>query len=400
MWWAGPMATTALADLGAEVIKVEAVQRLDGWRGALAGHTGSQRTYETSPVFNALNRNKLGLTLNLNSREGATIFRRLVTMSDVVCENYSARVMGQFGLDYPSLRKLQPDIVMVSLSGFGRTGPCRDYVAFAATAEASSGIVALTGYPGGPPLMSGTILGDPVPGMFCALATASALEYRRRTGRGQWVDVSQVEAATWGITDALLEYQLTGRLPGRRGNRHPSLAPHDVYRCKGDDEWVAIAIATDEEWKRLCQVLARADLEANSRYASARARRRNEAALRVPIEEWTRQHDKFEAARILQEVGIAAGAVQNPADLLHDPHLEHRGYFQTLERREVGTHPYPAPVPSFADVPRQIRLPAPCLGEHRQWVLGDLLGLSSEYLADLEREHTTGTSPLTAPPLR
>lgn len=398
--WAGPQATAALADLGAQVIKIEAIQRLDGWRGALAGHTGSSRVYETSPVFNGVNRNKLGITLNLACSEGVAVFRRLLIVSDIVCESYSSRVMGHFGLDYSSLCKLQPDIIMASLSGFGRDGPWRDYVAYAATVEATSGLIALTGYPGGPPLMSGTILGDPVPGLFCAYAAVSALDYRRRTGRGQWIDSAQVETITWGITDALVEAQRTGRSPGRRGNYHPTMAPHDTYRCKGEDEWVAIAISSDAEWVQLCDILGCPDLATHRRYLSARGRQRHGAELRAPIQAWTRPRDKFQVAQILQEADIAASPVQNPADLLRDPHLKARRFFQRVDRREVGVHPYPALPPVFTGVSRKIRSPAPCLGEHNRWVLADLMGLSEHDVAELAQAHVIGTEPIGALPLR
>lgn len=201
------------------MIKIEATQRVDGWRGGLAGHTGSGRIYETSPLFNALNRNKLGITLNLACPEGIAIFQRLLGVSDMVCENYSSRVMGNLGIDYPSLRKLRPDIIMVSLSGFRRSGPWRDYIAFAATVESMAGLLGLTGYPGGPPLTAGTILGDPLPALFSAYAAVSALEYRLRCWKLSVPDALRVAEVTitprWHPTTLIDVGERTSGLPLR-----------------------------------------------------------------------------------------------------------------------------------------------------------------------------------------
>jgi len=398
-WWAGPLGTMILGGLGAEVIKIEAIQRLDGYRGTYSGALSS-KTYETSPAFNTVNRNKLGITLNLDSAKGVQIFRELVKISDVVYENYSARVMEAFGLDYPSLQKINPSIIMVSVTGFGRTGPWRDYVSFAATSESMAGLPEITGYPGGPPIIPGAILADPLSGVYAALATLAALHARGRTGRGQLVDLSLLETTSTVLGDVLIDHLMNGRLPVRQGNRHPRFAPHDVYRCQGEDQWVAIAIRSDEEWRRFCQTLDRPELANDSRFAGVRSRWQNQDALKPVIEEWTIKRSKEAACRLLQKQGIAAGGVASAKDLLRDPHLKARGFFQRIHRQEVGMHPYPSLPMRSSQQPYPMGRPAPLLGEHNQYVLGELLGMTQDQIEELVREQVIGTEPLNLPPAR
>ncbi len=399
-WWAGPLGTMFLADLGAEVIKIEAVQRVDSYRGTFAGQVPSDKPYETSPVFNAVNRNKRGVTLDMASPKGAEVFRRLVRASDVVCENYSARVMENLGVEYATLRRHNPTLVMVSLTGFGRSGPWRDYVAFAATVEALSGIPSVTGYAGGPPLLPGAIMGDPLPGLFCAIAVLAALEHRRRTGQGQYVDMSQLEPTAWTVADALLDFQMNRRTWPRQGNRVAEMAPHGAYRCRGSDEWVAIAVEDDDQWRRLCDAMGRPEMARDPRYADLAGRQAHADDIRQAIEAWTRQRDKREAMRLLQEAGVTAGAVLNPRDLLSDPQLESRNFFPMVDRAEVGPRPYPGCPIKLSATPAGIRSPAPLLGEHNALALGELLGMTRSEMEALAREHVIGTAPLSTPPAR
>jgi crotonobetainyl-CoA:carnitine CoA-transferase CaiB-like acyl-CoA transferase len=392
MWQAGPTVTMMLGDMGAEIIKIEAIQRLDGWRGG-AGLSES-RAYERGPNWNGLNRNKLGLTLDLKDADGRAVFERLVTVADVVVENYTPRVMEDFGLPYATLRAINPAIIMISLSGFGSTGPWRDFPAFAFPTEEMSGFSQLTGYPGGPPMLIGHPVTDALAGMFGTFAVLVALEQCRRTGRGQHLDCSQVEALTGLVGDELFEYTMNHRMPPRLGNRHRWMAPHGVYRCRGEDAWVAIAVGSDDEWRSLCAAIERPDLASDPRFATMPERHRHQEELTAPIEQWTRTRDHHEVMHILQAHGVAAGPVLMPSELLSDPHLADRGFFEVLDRAEVGAHPYPGPAFKLSKTPGRLRRPAPLLGEHNHDVLGGLLGLSDDELSRLARRNVIGTAPL------
>ena len=251
MFQAGPMVTLMASDLGADVIKIEAIQRLDGWRGS---GTGGGRPWENSGLFNWVNRGKRGITLNLTDPRGPALVRQLVATADAVVENFTPRVMGNFGLDYKSLRAITPDLVMLSMPGFGGTGSWRDYAVFAWTTEQMSTICHLTGYEDGGPMLTGTTCGDPLAGLMGAVALLSALHHRRLTGEGQHVDLSQVEACTSFMGDLLIEAQLTHADPGRHGNRSTTMAPHGIYPCR-DDRWVAVACRDDEEWRALATAM-------------------------------------------------------------------------------------------------------------------------------------------------
>jgi crotonobetainyl-CoA:carnitine CoA-transferase CaiB-like acyl-CoA transferase len=392
MWQAGPTVTMVLGDMGAEIIKIEALQRLDGWRGG-AGLT-ENRAYERAPNWNGLNRNKLGLTLDLKHPAGAELFKRLVAVADVVVENYTPRVMHDFGLSYDVLQEINPGLVMIALSGFGATGPWRDFSAFAFPTEEMSGYSQLTGYADGPPMLAGHPVTDALAGMMGTFSVLVALEHRRLSGTGQYLDLSQVEALTGLIGEAVADYSMNGRLRPRMGNRHPWMAPHGVYRCCGDDSWVAIAAGTDAEWRALCEVMGRAELANDARFATLPARHRNQAELDGHIEAWTRERDHHEVMDILQQAGIAAGPVLTPSQILSDPHLEARGFFEVLERAEVGGHPYPGPAFKLSKTPGRLRRPAPLLGEHNDYVLGVLLGMSDAEMRELASDDVIGTTPL------
>ncbi len=423
-YWAGPLVGRFMADLGAEVIKVESVQRIDGWRGSFAPGT-ADRPYEFSPAHNHINVNKRGITLNLRSPAGVALCKQLAAVSDVVIENFSPRVMAQFGLDYPVLQALNPRLVMLSLSGFGASGPYRDYVSYALTVECMAGVPAATGYPGGGPMQQGGSIGDPLGGLNGAVATLMALWRARRSGEGCWLDVSQVEGVSALLGDWLLEYTINGRLPARRGNAHPLFCPHGVYRA-GDravgahtvrhgaaeqsgrggsgtapevasepgDEWVAIAVENEAQWRALCGVIGRPALADDGRFATLDTRRANAAALDAIITEWTRGRDKYAAQAALIAAGVPAGALQNNIETLSDPQLLARGFWQELEREYVGRHPHGGSGVLVDGAAPPLVRPAPTLGQHTAEVLRELLGLSDAELAALEAEQVIGTQAL------
>jgi crotonobetainyl-CoA:carnitine CoA-transferase CaiB-like acyl-CoA transferase len=257
-----------------------------------------------------------------------------------------------------------------------------------------SGYSQLTGYEDGPPMLAGHPVTDALAGMMGTFSVLVALEHRRRSGRGQYLDLSQVEALTGLIGEAVADYSMNGRLWPRMGNRHPWMAPHGVYRCSGEDSWVAIAVGSDAEWRALCEVMGRVELANDARFATLPARHHNQSELDGHIEAWTRERGPHGIMQILQQAGIAAGPVLTPSQILSDPHLETRGFFEVMDRAEVGGHPYPGPAFKLSKTPGRLRRPAPLLGEHNDYVLGVLLGMSDAEMRELTSDDVIGTTPL------
>jgi len=381
--------------MGADVIKVESIQRLDIVRGAGVGAERKEKFWERGPLWIPENCDKFGTTLDLTRPKGVEVFKRLVKISDVVTENYTPRVMKNFGLDYAVLKEVNPKIIMISLPAHGSTGPWKGYPGFAQSIEQMSGIPQLTGYTDGLPKITGADFSDPIAGITGMLAVVIALLYRQMTGKGQYIDFSQIEATTCTIGDAIVDYTMNKRVQPRRGNRHPSMAPHGYYRCKGDDLWVGIAVSSDEEWSRLCEVMGNPTWCKDDKFGDSLSRWHNQDELDKLIEEWTSQHGHYEVMNRLQKAGVAAGAVLTSAEFLTDPHLKERGTFQVVDRALVGPHPYPvaaAPM-RLSKTPTPIRRPAPLLGEHNDYVLGEILGMSKEEIQELVDEQIIGTAP-------
>ena len=394
-FWSGPFAAVVLANMGAEVIKLEATKRMDGWRGAGVASLPEERIWERSPLFNCVNTDKLGITLDLSNPKGVEIFRKLVKMSDVVVENFTPRVMKNFGLDYTALKEINPGIIMISMPAHGSTGPWSEKTGFALPIEQMSGIPQLTGEPDGPPRMTETSPSDPAAGINGTAAVLTALLYRQRTGKGQYIDLSQIEALTGCVGDAVVEYTMNKKIRRRYGNHHPFWAPHGYYKCKGDDKWVGIAVKSDEEWEAFCKAIDRASLVKDERFADSLSRWQNQDELDKLTGEWTIEHDNYEIMNILQEAGVAAGPVMNGPDHLNDPHLKERGTFQEINREVMGTHRLPVPTSPmrFSKCPISIRRPAPTLGEHNEYVYGTLLGMSKEEIKTLYDEKIIGKLP-------
>lgn len=391
--WAGPLAGQVLGMLGADVIKVEAVQRLDWWRGS--GATGSERPYERSPLFNSVNRNKREVTLNLKDPRGKALFRKLAAMSDVLIDNYSTHVLPSLGLGYDDLAVDNPGLVMVAAPAFGSTGSWSQFAGFGTNVEEIAGHSSLTGYEGGPPeQFNSANLTDPLVGLSAALAVTAALRHRQRTGRGQFINVSHVEASVPFLGEAMMDWQLNGALWPRMGNRHPTMSPHNVYRCAGEDAWAAIAVGSDEEFGRLCRVIGAPELAADARFATAAGRKACEDALDARIEAWTRERTARDVERALQAAGVAAGAVLDPAAVLTDPHFLATGAFERIERAFVGTHEYPAFPAKFSSWDARTQRPSPTLGEHNREVLVGLLGVPDAEYVELERDRVIGTEVL------
>jgi len=332
MAWAGPMATYMLADMGAEVIKVESIQRIDPWRtqGTRPQEDG---WWNRSPGTNWVARNKYSLTLDLGHPRGAALFKQLVKIGDVVAENFSPRVMENWGLHYPVLKEINPDLIMVSMPGSGMTGPWRLHAGFGPSVEQMSGMPTLLGYLGDEPRIHnvGLLPADPFSGLNGAVAVLMALHWRQVTGRGQYIDVAQNEALTCTIGDAIMGYTLNRKVQGRRGNRHPFMAPHGCYRCQGDDMWAVIAISSDEEWQSFSRAIGSPAWTREERFADSLGRWQHQDELDKLIEAWTAEREHYQVMHLLQAAGVRAAPVLTAPELLSDPHLGERGFFETCD---------------------------------------------------------------------
>lgn len=379
--WAGPHGTQLLAWLGAEVIKVESHSRLDHSRmrslmgGAMAGGP------DHSPIFNDLNSNKLSITLDLRRDEARALLHRLVAVSDVLAQNMRPGVMERLGLGYDELSRVKPELVMLSQSAVGSTGPERNYAGYAPTFSALAGIADLTGYPDEPPMpLSGSV--DLRVGTAGALAVLAALYERRRTGRGRHIDLSSTEVMSAMIGEAFLELSMSGRSPQRAGNRHDVMAPHGCYACAGPDEWVSIAVGGEREWAALVRVLADPEL-ADARFAGPTERWRNQDALDAIVARWTRARSVDAAVDALQRAGVPATRVHSEESVGLDPHLLARDFFPELEHPVVGKRRVVGTPWRFDSADVGIRTPAPLIGQHNDAVLGGILGLSEAEIARL-----------------
>jgi crotonobetainyl-CoA:carnitine CoA-transferase CaiB-like acyl-CoA transferase len=387
---AGPYATRILADHGAEVVKIESRHRPDASRFTAALHISRDPTRhpDTSGYFNNFNRNKRSLALNLGRPEGVDLLRRLCRVSDVVIENFSAGVLARWGLDHAGLASLRPDIVLVSMAGLGQTGPSRDQVTYADAVMAMAGLTAQAGVPGRDPAGFTFGLGDMIAGAHAALGVLAALEHRDATGRGQHVDLSQVEAVAAQLGTAVLEATAAGRRPEPWGNRHPGMAPHGAFPCQGADRWCAIAVADAEQWRALCAAMARPGLAADPRFATLAARKTHEDLLDAEIASLTRQHAAEAVMARCQAAGVPAGVVQDARDLVEcDPQLRARGFYESATHPVAGTFLHEGVVARLAATPGHVWHAAPRLGEHTRELLTGLLELSD---AEVDRYLAAG----------
>jgi len=375
--------------MGAEVIKIESIQHPDSFR---FGTQLFDNCWEIYGPWNCTNINKYGITIDLNNPKGIELFKKLVSVSDVVIENYTTRVMKNFNLTYDVLKNVGPGLIMVSVPGYGTTGPWQDHAGYGIAFEQTSGLAYITGYADGPPQNIGGAA-DPIVGMHAAFAILLALEHRRRTGEGQFIDISQIETLTCLLGVPIIDYGTNKRIWGRLGNKDQVMAPHGVYPCKGNDRWLAIAVSSEEEWKALCRAIGNQELAYDERFSSLPARHKNQDILDKLISKWTLEHDHYEAMTILQKAGVAAGATVMSQTLHEEPHFKERGFFQELSRDIVGTQLYPTWPFRFSETPFKIR-PAPKLGEHNEYVFKAILGLSEVEIGKLEKEQVIGTQPM------
>lgn len=399
-----PHATKLLADMGAQIIRIETCARLDNYRmQSFYGNSVEGNFWDRAANFYEQNRNKMSLTLDLTDETCLGVLKDLISVSDVFAENYTPRVMRNFGLEYEDLRKIRPDIVMVSSTGYGHVGPWSDFGAIGFTTEAASGLASLTGYRDGPPKLPEIPYADYSAAEHTAFAIMAALVHRANTGEGQFIDVSQSETLTSTIPEAMLDFTVNGRTQQRIGNEHPSISPHGCYPCEGVDSWIAISVETDEQWRSLCHVMGKDEWLSEGAFKDAAARVKHRTQLDAALSSATSHRDAHQLMGQLQEVGVPAGAVLNGKQLLFDPQLKARGFYETVEHDDTTGMP-PLPYSSrpwkFSRTPGGARTAAPTMGKHNRYVLAEHLGMSDDAIGLLEESGSIGTGPTTVRPPR
>jgi crotonobetainyl-CoA:carnitine CoA-transferase CaiB-like acyl-CoA transferase len=397
MVYAGPVATKIMVELGAEVIKIESIQRADVFTRAnvYPDNEPGDDPWNRGSNFHALNAGKKGISLNMGDQRGRDIFKRLVAVADAVVENYSPRVMDSWGLGYEELRKVKPDIVMVSLSGLGHTGPLRDSYMYVPGMEGMGGLTHMTGRPDSAPMLTGHAYGDWVGGANAAAALITALFYRQCTGQGQFVDVSGREAVASHLGDRIMEFTLNRHDPIRAANDDPLASPNGCYRCKGDDRWVNITVQNDAQWAAMCRAAGHTEWTEDPRFATTGARRRDRDGLDALIEAWTRGLDNADVMRRLQAVRVPAGAVLDMKGVSLDPHLNARGFFYPVEHGPgVGLRPVPSQMPAkFSGIVNFVPKRAPRFAEDDDYVYGSILKMSSQEIQALSADKIIGGVP-------
>ncbi|SRX94476.1 formyl-CoA transferase [Pseudonocardia dioxanivorans] [Mycobacterium shimoidei] len=392
-FWAGPAATHALAAFGADVVKVESVQRPDGIRYSGAMRTDVDDWWEYGWVFHAMNTNKRSVTLDLGSDDGRRLFTSLVAGADVVIENFSPRVMDHFGLTADVLLEANPRLVVARMPAFGLDGPWRDRVGFAPTMEQIAGLAWVTGLPEGPPVAPRGAC-DPLAGIHAAFAVLAALDFAERTGQGQLVELPMIEAVLNTTAIQPIEAEVFGVTLNRRGNRGHGQAIQNLYRCAGDDDWIAVTVTTDEQWQGLVDLMGRPSWCVDARLATVAGRHGCADDIDRRLADWFSDRDLLSSVENLAAAGIPAAPVVSPSLVTDNPQLNHRGFFETLQHCRIGAARYPRP--PFAPLRGQsgwLRRPPPTLGEHNDEILRDLCGLTDAELSRLASSDVIGTRP-------
>ena len=369
---AGPAIGKHMADHGALVVHVESYERPDGFRLNYPPYKDNKYGLNRAGSFAICNNNKYGVTINLKAKEGVDLALELIEWSDVVIENFTPGTIKKLGIGYEEMKRVNPRIILYSTCNQGQTGPHAFHPGFGSHLSSLCGFTYVTGYPDRLPCILGPYV-DFVAVGYGVIAVTAALEHRRRTGEGQWIDLAQYEAGIQFMIPALLEYSTNHRVVERDGNRHSFAAPHNSYRCKGDDRWCAISVFNDEEWKTLCECMGRDELISDPRFKTIPARKKHEEEVDREVTKWTSQLTAEEIFEKLQKNGVKAGIVQTLADLFADPQLKHRGVWAAVDHPEIGRCHTEGPPFAFSKTPFKIDRPAPMIGEHNELVFEKFL---------------------------
>ena len=385
--WAGvvPWQCKYLADHGAEVVRIETTTRLDVTR-TTQPYKDNVPGLDRAPYFTAFNNNKYGITLNLRHPKALAIAKRIVARADIVAEGYGLGTMEKWGLGYDELRKINPGIIMMSSSNLGRTGPYASRLGYGLQLPAYSGFSFITGWPDKEPVTPEMAYTDAIGPLFGLAALIAALDYRRKTGQGQYLDLSQHEAAMHFLAPLILDYNVNQRVANRDGNRCSFAAPHGAYPCQGEDNWCVIAVFTDEEWEAFGKVLGNPVWTRDPKFATLLNRKENEYKLDELVGEWTSQFTAEQVMAMMQESGVAAGVVETSPDLYEDPQLKHRQHYLELEHPVLGRHKYDTPPFKLSRTPAELHMPAPCIGQHNEYFYTKILGMSDQEFIELDTE--------------
>jgi len=380
----GPIMTKHLADYGATVVRVESPlpTGVCPLRVSIP-FKDNKPGVDRSGYFAYFNSNKYSLALDMNQPRGVEIAKKLIAWADVVAESFRPGTMERWSLGYNEIKKIKPDIIMIRSSNQGQTGPHSHQPGLGNHLNGLIGLVNYTGYPDAEPVNMMLAYTDYICPMLGATALLAALDYRRKTGKGQLLDFSQFEGGDQLFLPAILEYVANGIESGRDGNASPDAAPHGAYRCRGDDRWCAIAVSTEQQWQSLCQLMGSPPWTQKPRFATLKARKENETELNRLMEQWTINFTAEELMSLLQAQGIPAGIVQSPREIFDDPQLRHRDFFWRLNHREIGPFHHMGQVSQLSETPAQPRMPAPCLGEHTEFVCKEILGMSEAEFDEL-----------------
>ena len=401
--WAGPFCGCLMGDMGAEIIKIESIQRIG--RGPINPPSNAGGYPDDDPGndpwnrqsnFNAINRNKKSLTLDLKTEQGLNAFKDLVSQSDIVFCNYARTVMENFGLSYDEVRKIKPDIIYMLMPGYGNTGPYADYRSMGMAIDDITGHSFLRGYPDMDHSSNSLVHHpDAVAATNGVMAIASALVHRTKTGEGQFIDMSQAESFMTHLGEIYLENQMQSFPRQRRGNRHPDFAPQGVYKCSGEDNWIAISIKSDADWSKFKATVGNNNLNSDV-FDTLAGRQQHHDQIDKVINEWTYSQDRYDVLNRLQSDQITSGVVLDcGSDSYADPHLNERDFFQIVEHPSAGIYPMTGPIFKFeSSNGHVIHNPAPCLGQDNMYVLKEVLGYGNDKITQFEANEIIGTVPL------
>lgn len=378
----GPGAARVLADYGAMVIKVESMNHVESLR-LNPPFGGGKRGVNRSGFFANYNAGKYGLALNLTTPKGIDLAKRLIRQADVIIESNRVGMMKKWGLSYEDLCKIKPDIIMVSTTQLGQYGPYATFRGYGTQGAGTAGWGSLIGWPDRAPTSAFGAYTDAISIRYVAIAIVSALEYRRRTGKGTYIDHAQVECSLQFQMPLFLDYSCNGRLQSLNGNRDANAAPHGAYRCKGEDRWCVIAVFDEHQWQSFCRIIGAPVWTQDPKFTSLSGRKEHEDELDKLVEEWTIQHTPEEVVQLMQSGDIGSAVVENAKDLFSDPQLQYRFHFSAQKHTEIGLHSYENFGFRLSSTPGGAAGPAPCLGEHTEYVCKEIIGMTDDELAQL-----------------